>query len=70
MCYAHILRELTGVIENSGSCWAAQMKELLLSLYRQSDWGQGVVAGMGAAQASYAGILRCGKEEVTAAAEN
>jgi transposase len=63
LCNAHIIRELTGLIENSQSQWAAQMKELLLSLYQHSDCGHGVIAEMRAAEAGYRAILRSGEEE-------
>jgi transposase len=39
LCNAHILRELTALIEH-GSVWAAEMYKLLLELYRQSQKGR------------------------------
>ena len=42
VCGAHLLRELQALIE-SGSSWAALMKELLLSLYNHSRQGTGKV---------------------------
>jgi transposase len=42
LCGAHLLRELTALIEH-GSRWAPRMHRLLLSLYRVSNQGRGVV---------------------------
>ena len=32
LCNAHLLRELQGVIDNTGQCWASQMQVLLLKM--------------------------------------
>jgi transposase len=42
LCGAHLIRELQALIE-SGSNWAASVKELLLSLYQHSRQGTGKV---------------------------
>ena len=45
LCNAHILRELTALIENeSTTTWPAQLHELLMDYYRASNFGKGVVA--------------------------
>ena len=36
LCNAHILRELTALIEN-GSVWAAEMHKLLMEIYKESE---------------------------------
>jgi transposase len=41
LCGAHLLRELTGLIEK-GSKWAKNMHELLLKLYHASDKGRNI----------------------------
>lgn len=38
ICGAHLLRELTALIEE-GSLWAGQMHELFLHMYKESDYG-------------------------------
>ncbi len=43
ICNAHILRELNGIIENKQTKWAIKMKELLLEMYRESDFGKGII---------------------------
>lgn len=40
LCNAHLLRELQALIE-AGTAWAAEMKALLLELYRLTDKGSG-----------------------------
>ncbi len=46
ICNAHILRELTGIIENGASKWGLPMKELLLEMYLKSDYGKGIIKEM------------------------
>lgn len=43
ICNAHLLRELTGIIENEQSVWGSKMKDLLMEMYRVSDDGKGVI---------------------------
>ena len=57
ICNAHILRELNGIIENSQSKWAIKMHELLLEMYRKSDFGKGVVEEIGKYKENYQDIL-------------
>lgn len=42
LCNAHILRELTALIETK-SCWAVSMHKLLIDMYKSSDKGKKVV---------------------------
>lgn len=63
ICNAHILRELTGVIETSGSKWGKRMKRLLLQMYEKSDSGKGVVEGIEKYEKRYDEILRAGEGE-------
>ena len=57
ICNAHILRELNGIIENKATKWAIRMKELLLEMYRKSDFGKGTVKEIGNFLDSYRAIL-------------
>lgn len=43
LCGAHLLRELTALIEQ-GSSWAAQMHGLLMETYQATDQGKGVLS--------------------------
>jgi transposase len=63
ICNAHILRELNGIIENSQSKWAIKMKELLLEMYRKSDFGKGIPEEIGKYQESYQAILEEAEKE-------
>lgn len=63
ICNAHILRELTGLVETSGSNWGRRMKRLLMELYKKSDSGKGVVEGMAKYEKRYEAILRAGEAE-------
>lgn len=63
ICNAHILRELTGIIETSQSKWGLEMKELLLEMYEKSDHGKGVIAEIGAYEKRYDAIIRAGEGE-------
>ena len=67
ICNAHILRELTGLIENEQSKWGRRMKELLLDMYRASDYGKGIILAMKSYQKSYQEILSEGENEEPAA---
>ena len=62
-CNAHILRELTGIIENDSSKWAASMKRLLRKMYVESDYGKGIIRDVGKYEKSYERILRKGEKE-------
>lgn len=57
ICNAHILRELTGIIENSESKWGLKMKELLLEMYEKSNFGKGIIKEMGEYKLKYERIL-------------
>ena len=57
VCNAHILRELTGVIENSESKWGEKMKELLLKMYETSDYGKGIIKEISGFEKKYNKIL-------------
>ena len=64
LCNAHILRELNGIIENNDSKWAIKMKELLMEMYRQSDFGKGIIEEIGDYKESYQALLEeADKEE-------
>ena len=63
LCNAHILRELTGIIENQESQWGAAMKELLLEMYVASDYGKGVIEERGGYEQRYEEILAAGEAE-------
>lgn len=63
ICNAHILRELTGIIEMGESKWGLEMKELLLEMYEKSDKGKGVIEEIGAYEKRYEAIIRAGEEE-------
>jgi transposase len=59
ICGAHLLRELTALIERD-SKWAVKMKALLLELYEKSDRGNSTVPKKGRAEIlkRYASILK------------
>lgn len=57
VCNAHILRELTGIIENSESKWGLRMKELLLKVYVESDYGKGIIKEISGFEKKYNRIL-------------
>ncbi len=57
ICNAHILREVTGIIENSQSRWGWRMKRLLLRIYVDSDYGKGTVADFAGYEERYDKIL-------------
>ena len=63
ICNAHILRELTGLIENQQSVWGKKMKELLMQMYLASDYGKGVIGEIGTYQDRYQTILELGEVE-------
>lgn len=63
ICNAHLLRELNGIIENSGTKWAVKMKELLLDMYRQSDFGKGIIEDLGNYRESYQALLEDAEKE-------
>lgn len=63
ICNAHILRELTGIIENSESKWGLRMKQLLLEMYRKSDYGKGIIKRMSGFEKKYDRILNAAQKE-------
>ena len=63
ICNAHILRELTGIIENSQSGWGWRMKRLMLRIYVASDYGTGTVADFASYEKRYEKILAAGEKE-------
>lgn len=63
VCHAHILRELTGIIENSDSKWGVRMKQLLMAMYRQSAHGNGIIKHIGRYEKLYEKILREAEQE-------
>ncbi len=63
VCNAHILRELTGIIETSESNWGRRMKQLLLEMYQKSDDGKGVIKEIARYEKRYEAILRAGEVE-------
>jgi transposase len=63
ICNAHILRELTGIIETSESKWGLEMKELLLEMYEKSAKGKGILEEMGAYEKRYLAIIGRGEQE-------
>jgi transposase len=63
LCNAHILRELTGIIETSDSKWCRPMKKLLLEMYEKSDEGKGVLEEVEKYEKRYGAILRAGEKE-------
>jgi len=63
VCNAHILRELTGLMETSASKWGRGMKRLLLEMHQKSDCGKGVIKAMAKYEKRYEAILRAGEAE-------
>lgn len=63
ICNAHILRELNGIIENKQTKWAVEMKELLLEMYRKSDFGKGVIEEIGKYKERYRVVLAAAEKE-------
>lgn len=63
LCNAHLVRELNGIIENNESNWGVAMKDLLLEMYQQSDFGQGVIAAIGPFEQRYEEILAQAEKE-------
>lgn len=43
LCNAHILRELNGIIENTGQKWAEDMKQLLIEIKTETDKAGGAL---------------------------
>jgi len=50
LCNAHILRELNGIIENTGQKWAEDMKQLLLEIKTETDKAGGALDEAAAAK--------------------
>ena len=63
ICNAHILRELTGIIETSASKWGLEMKELLLEMYEKSNQGKGIIKEIGDYEKRYEAIIGAGEAE-------
>ena len=63
ICNAHLLRELTGIIENSRSKWGFEMRKLLVKMYHQSDQGKGIIQEIGKYEKKYEAILKSGDKE-------
>lgn len=63
LCNAHILRELTWIMETSQVKWAAKMKGLLEKLYLASDYGKAVVTDFAKYEKSYERILKQAEKE-------
>jgi transposase len=63
LCNAHLVRELNGIIENNQSQWGAQMKDLLLEMYQESECGQGVIANLAPFEQRYEEILEAAEKE-------
>jgi len=58
VCNAHLLRELSAVMETSEVKWAGKMKQLLKKLYVASDYGKAVVTDFAKYERSYERILK------------
>lgn len=63
LCNAHILRELNGIIENSQTKWAIKMKELLLEMYRKSEFGKGIIEEISEYIQRYEAVLEAAEKE-------
>ena len=63
VCNAHILRELTGIIENGESKWGLQMKQLLLEMYEKSEFGKDIIQEIVEYEKRYLEIIRVGEAE-------
>jgi transposase len=62
MCGAHLLRELTARIEE-GSQWAGKMHELMLSMYKESDYGKGILKDPQPFLQDYDQVCKQGQQE-------
>jgi transposase len=63
VCGAHILRELNAIIETGESKWSVAMKQLLMRMYRKSDFGKAIITNISRYEKSYDEILRQAEEE-------
>lgn len=63
LCNAHILRELTGIIETDDSKWVLRMKQLLMEMYEKSDYGKGIIKEIGEYEKRYKEIIEAGEKE-------
>lgn len=63
LCNAHLVRELNGILENSPSQWGTKMKDLLLEMYQESAFGQGVIADIAPFEQRYEEILAQAEQE-------
>jgi transposase len=63
LCNAHLLRELTGIIENNDSQWGHRMRDLLVEMYQKSEQGTGVVKEFEKYEKRYKAIIRAGEKE-------
>lgn len=63
ICNAHLLRELTGIIETGKSKWGLEMKELLLEMYAKSASGKDLIVEIGDYEKRYQAIIGAGEAE-------
>lgn len=63
VCNAHLLRELTGIIENSDCKWAVRMRNLLVEMYQKSEQATVVIEEIGKYEKRYKAIIRGGEVE-------
>jgi transposase len=63
LCNAHLLRELTAVMETSAVKWAGKMKRLLENIYVASAYAKGVVRDYAKYEKSYERILKQGEKQ-------
>ncbi len=63
VCGAHILRELNGIIETSEAKWSVAMKQLLMQMYRKSDFGKGIIRNIRRYEKNYDEILSQAEKE-------
>lgn len=63
ICNAHLLRELTGIIEHNESKWGLKMKELLLEMYEKSESGKGIIKEIGKYKRKYERIISEAEKE-------
>jgi transposase len=66
ICNAHILRELTGIIETGESKWGLEMKELLLEMYEKSAKGKAIIEEISDYEKRYEALIRVGEAEEAA----
>jgi transposase len=69
ICGAHLLRELTALIEK-GSQWAADMHELLLNMYKESNYGKDVLKNPQPFMLDYDRVCQQGQQQEPPAQPN